>query len=139
MSLPWVIFWAVALLEWVAYLLWRRFHAVRPKIKHSYDKTPRDILMVVLCGLDGRPRTQHENVMKQLKQIGTPLYVDYYGDQGDKARWFNTDKVARSTASEIYKWKQRHPNGKVVFFGTSLGARVSYRIAALLAPKGVNT
>ncbi len=136
----WGIFGIVAILEWVVYLVWRTRNRVLPRVSRSqYARSPRETLIVHFPGLAGDPRTQIENVSWVFKERGSMAFVYYAGKTGEKARWFDPEGVVIETATYIASWRKRHPKGTVVLVGTSLGARLAYRTAAVLRQADIST
>lgn len=136
----WDYVWAVVILEWIIWLVGRRYLPGTPKTEVSQWKgTPDDALFVHVPGLVGDPRTQHQRVKWLFQKHGSMAYVYYDSSRNKSADRMSVNAVVESMYVALKKWHAEHPNSPIVLIGTSLGARIAFRAAAKLRQAGIET
>lgn len=122
------------LLAWIIQAVYHRFFAATSVTCDVYDDGCEDTptLFVHLAGFIGDGYTQIENIVPTFLERGDLVTVHYDGRLGKRASKFDTELVVRKTAAFVAEEMNDHGYTDLVFVGTSMGGKLSHRIAQVL-------
>ncbi len=108
-------------------------------VRSAVVKSGKRTLFVHLPGFGGDGIRQIQNILRALLAYGDVLGVHYDGTYGSKANSFSAELVVTRVFLELQIRLRAEQYDNIVFFGTSMGGKLSYVIAQRMAMEGFDS